>query len=537
MFYFLIFLLSLVLTAIFTIIVKRAAIYFKVVDYPDAKLEGRKIHKLATPLLGGLAIFFAYFLVLFLFSDKFLSGNLRFSHLLGFFIGALIIMVGGALDDKYNLKPYQQIIFPLLAIVSVIIGGVEISKITNPYGAPFDLKIISYLSPLLISFWLLGLMYTTKLLDGVDGLVSGVSGIGAFVIFLFTLTTRYYQSDIAFASIILFGATLGFLIFNWHPAKIFLGEGGSLLLGYILGVLAIISGGKIAIALLVMGIPVLDVAWTILRRILKGKNPFRFADRKHLHHRLLDLGLGQRGTVLVFYAFSLLFGLSGLFLQSRGKFLILLFLLFIMFLVVITFWYLDKKKEKILAINNNLISLNNKPRLLLHICCAPCASYLSVNSLADRYNLTWYFYNSNLCSQEEYDKRLMVVSDMAKKFDIKLIIEPYNHENWLQKVKGRECDPERGERCRVCYYDRLVKTAQLAKTEKFDYFSSSLLVSPYKDAQTINKISRALALEYKINFLEEDFQANDNYAKSQAFAKELGMYRQKFCGCEYSLKN
>jgi len=527
------FLLSLILSVIFTLIVKKVAISFKIIDRPDLKEGGRKIHHRPIPLLGGLAIFFAYFLVLFLFSEKFLSGNLHYSHLIGFFVGALIIMIGGALDDKYNLKPYQQIIFPLLAIGAVILGGVEITKITNPYGAPLDLKIISYLSPVLISLWLLGLMYTTKLLDGVDGLVSGVSGIGALVIFLFTLTTRYYQPDIALASIILVGATAGFLIFNWHPAKIFLGEGGSLLLGYILGVLAIISGGKIAIALLVMGIPVLDVAWTILRRLLKGKNPFRYADRRHLHHRLLDLGLGQKKTVLIFYTFSLVFGLSGLFLQSRGKFLILLVLLLIMLLIVIGFWYLDKIKEnKIKEVKN--IETMPKPRLLLHICCAPCATYLSVNRLKPFYDLTWYFYNSNLCDLEEYNKRLAAVYAMAEKFNLKLIVEPYNHQAWLEKIKGRENDPERGERCRICYRDRLLKTIQLAKRKNFDLFSTSLLVSPYKDSAALKNISRSLASEYKVEFLETDFQSDNAYSKSQALAKELGIYRQKFCGCDYS---
>lgn len=534
--YFVPFLFSFILSIIFTLGVKRIAIYFKIVDNPDGQAGGRKIHTRPIPLLGGLAIFAAYFIVLFIFSARFLSGNLHYSHLIGFFVGALIIMIGGALDDRYNLKPYQQIIFPLLAILAVILGGVEITRITNPYGAYFNLKSIALISPLLISVWLLGMMYTTKLLDGVDGLVTGVSGIGALVIFLFTLTTRYYQPDIAFASIVLVGATAGFLIFNWNPAKIFLGEGGSLLLGYILGVLAIISGGKIAIALLVMGIPILDVFWTILRRLLKGKNPFRFADRKHLHHRLLDIGLSQKKTVFIFYAFSLFFGLSGLFLQSRGKFLTLIILLLIMLFTVIIFWYLDRKKDQ--KLNSEEIDFaNRKPQLLLHVCCAPCATYLSVNRLMPVYDLTWYFYNSNLCDKEEYEKRLAAVYDMANKYNIKLIVEPYNNKAWLKKIKGRESDPERGVRCYICYRDRLLKTVQLAKKKKFDCFSTSLLVSPYKDSEAIKKISLSLAFKYQVKFFEDDFQSDNIYQKSQFLAKELGIYRQKFCGCDYSKIN
>jgi len=346
MFYFSIFLAAFILTAILTLLVKKIALFLKVVDDPDQDAsQGRKIHQKPTPLLGGLAIFGAYFFLLFLFSSYFFSGNLRWPHLIGFFSGALIIIIGGILDDKYQLRPQQQFIFPVLAIAAVILGGVEIAKITNPLGGFINLQSFVFLSPLLIAIWLLGMMYTTKLLDGADGLVSGISAIGGFIIFLFTLTTRYYQPDIAFAAILLAGSAIGFLIFNWHPAKIFLGEGGSLLLGYILGVLAIISGGKIAIALLIMGIPILDVAWTIFRRLLSGKNPFKFADRQHLHHRLLALGLGQRRTVLIFYFFSLIFGLSGLFLQSRGKLWALSVLLGLMLLVVIFFSLFDHSRS------------------------------------------------------------------------------------------------------------------------------------------------------------------------------------------------
>jgi UDP-GlcNAc:undecaprenyl-phosphate GlcNAc-1-phosphate transferase len=349
--YILPFLASFILSVFLTLGVRRAALYFKIVDQPGE----RKIHKSAIPLLGGVAVFLSFFIVLFLYSGRFLAGNLDWRHLIGFFIGALCIIVGGILDDKYNLPAKWQIVFPLLAIAAVIIGGVEIEKITNPLGGFIYLKDLIIVGPVLIALWLLGMMYTTKLLDGVDGLVSGIGAVGALVVFLFTLTTKYFQPDIALAAAILMGSAGGFLVFNFYPAKIFLGEGGSLFFGYVLGVLAIISGGKIAIALLIMGIPILDVAWTIMRRLLQGKNPFRFADNKHLHHRLLNLGLNQRQTVLVFYFFSLVFGLSGLFLQSRGKLLVLFILLLIMLAIVIIFQFLDKRQE------------NNKPSLLLHI--------------------------------------------------------------------------------------------------------------------------------------------------------------------------
>ncbi|MFZ4631660.1 MAG: epoxyqueuosine reductase QueH [Patescibacteria group bacterium] len=535
MFYFFIFLASLILSAILTLAIKKIALVFKIVDLPDKDNEvSRKIHKEPIPLLGGVAIFLAYFILLFSFSSYFLAGNLRITHLISFFLGALIIVIGGTLDDKYNLSPKLQIIFPLIAIIILILGGVGIDKITNPFGGYLYLKSFFFIGPLLVSIWLLGMMYTTKLLDGVDGLVSGVSAIGGLVIFLFTLTTRYFQPDIAFASILLVGSVSGFLIFNWNPAKIFLGEGGSLLLGYILGVLAIISGGKIAIALLVMGIPILDVAWTIIRRLLKGKNPFRFADKKHLHHRLLGLGLSQKKTVLIFYFFSLVFGLSGLFLQSRGKFLVLIFLLVLMFLMVGGFYLFDLSQERKNKENNK--ESDKKPSLLLHICCAPCSTFISRDILLPSYDLTWYFLNPNLNSQEEYDKRLEAVKLMAEKYNIPLIVEPYDHSGWLSLVNGHENDKERGQRCQICYYNRLIQTAELAKQKEFTYFSTSLLVSPYKDKKIINKICTKLAKKNKIKFLNLDFQANDAYRKSQELAKKLGIYRQKFCGCEFSLR-
>lgn len=336
-YYFIIFSFTFLLSVFFTALTIKLARKLIIIDRPDAE---RKLHEKETPLLGGLAVFFAFFTVAYFAREKLLAGNLELHHWLGVFIGACFLILGGILDDKYNLKPSRQVIFPVLAVLSVIVGGVEMEKITNPFGG---FIFLGFLSPLLISFWLMGMMYTTKLLDGVDGLVTGVTAIGAFIIFLFTMTAKYYQPDIGLAALILAASCLGFLIFNWYPAKIFLGEGGSLLLGFILGVLAIISGGKIAIALLVMGIPIMDVAWTIIRRLAAGKNPLRFADRKHLHFRLLDLGLTPRKTVLIYYGFSLFFGLSALFLQSRGKLVALGVLVVIMLSVVIMFSYLDRK--------------------------------------------------------------------------------------------------------------------------------------------------------------------------------------------------
>lgn len=508
------FALALFLSLILVPLVKEFAIAKNIVDNPDPV---RKIHRRPIPLLGGTAIFISFFSVIFLLNHYVLIGNLKWSHWLGFFAGSLILIIGGAIDDRYNLSARKQIVFPVLAIIAVLLGGVEIVKLSNPFGGIIN---IGYLSSFIIFFWLMGMMYTTKLLDGVDGLVSGVSLIGVLIIFLFTLATRYYQPDIALAAAILAGAILGFLFYNFNPASIFLGEGGSLFLGFALGVLAIISGGKIAIALLVMGIPILDVAWIIFRRLLAGQNPLKSADKKHLHHRLLALGLSQKQTVFVFYFLSAFFGASALFLQSRGKLLALSLLLLVMLIIVIIFSFWEKKK----------------PKLLLHVCCAPCSSYISKEILMPDFDLSFYFYNSNIDSLEEYERRLECVRQFAQIHNIPLIVEPYQHRDWLDKVAGHEGDPEKGARCLICYRDRLQKTAELAKEKGFDYFTTSLLVSPYKDTQAIRSISKELSGRYGVDFLDKDFQENNAHHKSQELAKQLGFYRQKYCACEFSKK-
>lgn len=334
------FIITLILAIIFTLLVRWLAQKWNITDVPNIE---RKIHPRAVPLLGGLAIFLSFFIVLFVFRDFILSRGLESAHLISFFLGGAILIFGGFLDDKYSLKPRWQIVFPLLAIITVIAGGISIEKITNPFGGLLYFTV--YTAGIFTFLWLLGMMYTTKLLDGVDGLVSGLGFIAGIIIFLFTITTKYYQPDVGIMGLILAGACLGFLIFNFYPAKIFLGEGGSLLIGYIIGILAIISGGKIAIALLIMGIPIMDVAWTIVRRAVKGKSPFKFSDRKHLHHRFLDLGLSQRQTVLVYYFLATTFGVLTLFLQSQGKMVALGVLIIIMVILAFISILLPIKKK------------------------------------------------------------------------------------------------------------------------------------------------------------------------------------------------
>ncbi|MDO8435485.1 MAG: MraY family glycosyltransferase [bacterium] len=310
--------------------IRRIALRYKLVDVPDAV---RKLHARPTPLVGGVAIFSALIVTIVLMailSPVLLSGGYEIKQFIGFFLGGLTLMVGGYLDDRYHLRPRTQLAFPLIAALIVMASGIGIRFITNPLGGVISLEGM-HLADIFTVCWLLVTMYAFKVLDGIDGLASSVGIIGSVITFLVSMRYPYNQPDAALFAIIAAGAFLGFLIWNFPPARLFLGEGGSLLVGFVLGVLAILSGSKIATALLVAAFPLVDMVYVVLRRIfVLKKSPF-VGDREHLHFRLLDLGLSQRVVVGIFVAFALLFGLVTLLFPSFQKAIILGILLVIAF--------------------------------------------------------------------------------------------------------------------------------------------------------------------------------------------------------------
>lgn len=351
------FIIALVLSAFFTILVKKIATKWQIVDDP-AKRPERKIHQRPVALLGGMAIFLSFNLVVLFFSQQLLGGYLLPKYLWGIFFSGLILMIGGLIDDKYDLPAKYQFVFPILSALVIIASGIGIEYVSNPAGGIFYLQQIKFtlfsyrglpyqitlLADIFTFIWLLGMAYTTKILDGLDGLVSGITTIGSLIVFCLCLAQNVSQPETAILAIILAGACLGFLIFNFYPAKIYLGEGGSLLAGFMLGVLAIISGGKIATALLIMGIPIIDLAWVIFRRFVKEKkSPFKTADRKHLHFQLLEIGFSQRGAVLFLYLLTTIFGVSSLFLSGSQKLLDFAVLLLVMVLIGVIIVYKYKK--------------------------------------------------------------------------------------------------------------------------------------------------------------------------------------------------
>ena len=323
--------LSFVLSFLLTLFVRRLAIYFHIVDEPGLL---RKIHSRPVALLGGVAIFIAISacVIGILSSGDFLtSGEINATHYIGVLLGGIILMIGGYIDDRFKLPPRFAIIAPVLAAITAIGFGIEVDKLSNPLGGQIVLE--GWQSDILVFVWLLVVMYTTKFLDGLDGLATSVTSVGALMVMLLSLTVAYFQPDVALLSAVTFGAFVGFLFWNMHPASIFLGEGGSTFVGYMLGILAVISGGNLATALLVLGIPLLDVVWVVSRRWREGGFSKMFqGDKKHLHHRLLKLGWGQTHIVLLYVVIASAFGVSALFLQSREKLVALLILGVIMVL-------------------------------------------------------------------------------------------------------------------------------------------------------------------------------------------------------------
>lgn len=327
--YFFYFIFAAVLSVMLTPLVKRLAVRLGCVDKPGRE---RKIHTKPMPLMGGLAVFAA---VLVCATGYALSGHWDFAAVpvrfaVGIGLGGLVLMVGGYFDDRYELSAKQTWIFPATAALCVVLSGIGIgiTFLTNPFGGIISLGYHPLgipLSGIFVWCWIMGMTYTTKILDGLDGLASGIALIGGLVLFALSLTAKINQPVTATLAIIFVGALLGYLVYAFNPASIFLGEGGSTFVGFFLAVLSVLSGAKIATAVLVMGIPILDVAWAIVRRLWRGQSPFT-ADRKHLHFLLLDAGMTQKQAVLFLYVVSASFGFIAVFLQSLGK-LVALFLL------------------------------------------------------------------------------------------------------------------------------------------------------------------------------------------------------------------
>lgn len=179
------------------------------------------------------------------------------------------------------------------------------------------------------------------------------------------------------------------------------------------------------------------------------------------------------------------------------------------------------------------------PTLLLHACCAPCSSYC-LEYLAEHFSITVFFYNPNLYPADEYSKRAdevrRLISLLKVKNPVSLIVADFDDREFYAKVKGTESCPEGGERCCRCFELRLEKTAELAKEKGFDYFTTTLTISPLKNAQVINEVGEEMAEKYGVSHLPSDFKKKGGYKRSVELSAEFGLYRQNYCGCVYSVR-
>ena len=282
-----------------TPLVKKFAVAVGATDTPNS----RKIHNKIMPRLGGLAIFISFSIGIIIMQP---AGDDTWPIM----IGALIIVLTGALDDRFQLSPSKKLFGQLIAAFIVIIwGGVQVEFINLPFGGKLE---FGYFSIPLTLIWIVGITNAINLIDGLDGLAAGVSTIAIFTISGMAIIMG--DSYVAIFGFILVASTLGFLFYNFHPAKIFMGDTGALFLGFMISVLALLGFKNITvisfvIPILILGVPISDTFFAIVRRLL-NKQPISAPDKSHLHHCLLNSGFTHRETVIIIYGIATWFSLS-----------------------------------------------------------------------------------------------------------------------------------------------------------------------------------------------------------------------------------
>ena len=292
-----------------TPLVRRIVLRYEVVDHPEA----RRINTIPVPRGGGLAVCAAFLLVASVFLYLNQGGtyvpipfSLMPSEVAALLLGGAIAAGLGAVDDLFDLRARLQLLGQIALALFAVALGITIDFIANPFGGGR----MTFSGPIaagLTVFWIVGMINSINWIDGLDGLSSGVAFIAAVTLGIISLTTQVTsvgQPLIAVLCFALAGALLGFLRWNFNPASIFAGTSGVQFVGFTLAVLAILGVAKVAVALLVLGVPIIDTFWIIVRRVTQGRSPFS-PDRTHIHHRLLDLGLSHRQTVLVIYGICL----------------------------------------------------------------------------------------------------------------------------------------------------------------------------------------------------------------------------------------
>ena len=292
------------------------------VDRPGA---ARRIHTHPVPRSGGLAVAIAFLAVALgaVLVGNTMDGTLGLpapilgSNLFILVAGGVIATLIGVADDRWDLRARWQLLGQVGLAAGAVALGLSITVINNPLG-PGVIRFSEPVAVLLTGLWIVGMINSVNFIDGLDGLSSGIGVIAAVTLGLISLTTTIEQPFVGLLCFALAGALVGFLRWNFHPARVFLGTGGVMFLGYALAVLSVYGTAKIAVALLVLGVPIIDTFWIIVRRLASGSSPFT-PDRGHIHHRLLDLGLTQRQAVLSIYGLCAVLGVLALVLSGTGQ--------------------------------------------------------------------------------------------------------------------------------------------------------------------------------------------------------------------------
>jgi UDP-GlcNAc:undecaprenyl-phosphate/decaprenyl-phosphate GlcNAc-1-phosphate transferase len=299
----------------------RLAPRLKTIDLPGA---ARRVHEQPTPRSGGLAIALALvgvgtigFVVAQALGVAPPMRAVRVPQVAALFGGVAVGAILGYLDDRFELRARWQFGGQALLALIAIASGVLIDNMANPLGGP-PLRFAGPAAMAVTALWVVGMINSANFVDGLDGLLTGIALIAAVTLGAVSLFPPEPQPMVALLCALLAGSLLGFLPFNFHPARIFLGTAGVFAIGYALAVLSVIGSAKVAVALLVLGVPIIDTFWIILRRLSERRSPFS-PDRGHFHHRLLDLGLSHRRAVLVIYALCTVLAVLSLALSGRGQ--------------------------------------------------------------------------------------------------------------------------------------------------------------------------------------------------------------------------
>ena len=294
------FLLAALISYILTPYIKTLAFKIGAIDKPD----NRKVHKKIMPRLGGLAIYIAFMLGV--------VASLELTwDIVGILVGATVIVAVGVLDDKYQLPAKVKLVGQIVAACVLIAFDIRIEWLNNPFGGYFYVDY--WLSVPMTIFWVVSFTNVVNLIDGLDGLAAGVSAIASVTVILVAVQQGYYH--IAIMTAALAGGIIGFIRYNFNPATIFMGDTGSMFIGYLLAAISVYGSVKTAatIALIVpaiaLGLPIMDTAFAIMRRYTNGRPIFQ-PDKGHLHHRLLAMGMNQKQAVLLMYAITAVLGIA-----------------------------------------------------------------------------------------------------------------------------------------------------------------------------------------------------------------------------------